>query len=78
MTTREHLKTQIDTLPDEAINRVWEFIQFQKQFPKSGVELYDNDTEYLSSIHGMVSSIKAAAKESLEEGIDADDIDFNV
>ena len=74
MTTREYLKTQIDMLPEMAINKVWEFIQFQKY----SIGLYENDTEYLSSIPGMVSSIKAAANESLEEGVDADDVDFNV
>ena len=76
MTTREYLKTQIDTLPEMAINKVWEFVQFQKY----SIGLYENDTEYLSSIPGMVSSIKAAAKEPLEEGVDvdADEVDFNV
>jgi hypothetical protein len=74
MTTREYLKTQIDILPERAISRVSEFIQFQK----FSIGLYDNDTEYLSSIPGMVSSIKAAAGEPLEEGIDADSINFNV
>ena len=74
MTTREYLKTQIDTLPDRAIGRVYEFIQFQK----FNIGLYDNDTEYLSSIPGMVSSIKAAAEEPLEEGTDADSVNFDV
>ena len=74
MTTREYLKTQIDMLPEMAINRVWEFVQFQKY----SIGLYENDTEYLSSIPGMVSSIKAAAKEPLEEGVDANEVDFNV
>ena len=74
MMTREYLKTQIDTLPDRAIGRVWEFVQFQKY----SIGLYDNDTEYLSSIPGMVSSIKAAAQEPLEEGVDADSVDFDV
>jgi hypothetical protein len=74
MTTREYLKTQIDTLPDMAIDRVCAFVQFQKY----SIGLYDNDTEYLSSIPSMVSSIKAAAKEPLEEGTDADSVDSNV
>jgi len=74
MTTREYLKTQIDTLPDRAIERVCEFIQFQKY--RFG--FYNNDTEYLCSLPGMVSLITAAAKEPLDEGIDADCVDFNV
>ena len=74
MTTREYLKTQIDMLPDRVIGRVCEFIQFQKY----SMGLYDNDTAYLSSIPGMVSSIKTAAEEPLEEGSDADSVNFNV
>jgi len=74
MTTREYLKTQIDTLPDRAIGRICEFIRFQK----FSIGLYDNDTEYLASIPGIVSSIKAAAEEPLEEGTDADSIHFDV
>jgi hypothetical protein len=74
MTTREYLKTQIDTLADRVIGRVCEFVQFQK----FSFGLYDNDTEYLSSIPGMVSSIKAAAEEPLEKDTDADSVSFKV
>jgi len=36
------------------------------------------ETLYLQSIPGMVKSIKAAAAESLADGIDASEADFNV
>jgi prevent-host-death family protein len=36
------------------------------------------ETLYLQSFPGMVKSIKAAAVESLENGIDASEIDFDV
>ena len=62
------------SLAKMAIGKVWEFVQFQKY----SIGLYENDTEYLSSIPGMVSLIKVAAKEPLKEGVDADEVDFNV
>ena len=36
------------------------------------------ETLYLQSIHGMVESIKAAAAEPLESGIDANEINWDV
>ena len=36
------------------------------------------ETLYLQSIPGMVDSIKAAAAEPLEDGIDASEVDFDV
>ena len=36
------------------------------------------ETLYLQSIPGMVKSIKAAAAESLADGIDASEVDFDV
>ena len=74
MTTREYVKIEIDTLPEVIIDKVREFILFQKY----SLGLYDNDTEYLSAIPGMVASIKAAAAEPLEDGMYAAKVDFNV
>ena len=74
MNTREYVKIEIDTLPEVVIDKVREFILFQKY----SLGLYDNDTEYLSAIPGMTASIKAAAIEPLEDGIDAAKVDFNV
>jgi len=74
MNARDYVKTQIDILPETAIDRIIEFISFQKY----RLGLYDSDTDYLSSIPGMVESIKAAAAEPLEDGIFASEVDFNV
>jgi hypothetical protein len=63
MSTREYIRTQVDLLPDNILEKVQDFIGYQKF--KLGI--YDTDTEYLSSIPGMVESIKAAAAESLED-----------
>jgi len=63
MTNREYVKTQIDTLPDNAVEVVLEFISFQKY----RLGLFDNDTDYLTSIPGMVDKIKAGMKEPLSD-----------
>jgi len=36
------------------------------------------ETLYLQSIPGMVNSIRVAAAESLSDGIDASEVDFDV
>jgi len=74
VTKRDYVKIQIDTLPESVVERVIEFISFQKY----RLGLHSNDTEYLSSIPGMVESIKAAASEPLSEGTPASEINFNV
>jgi len=74
MTKRDYVKIQIDALPESVIERIIEFISFQKY----NLGLHSNDTEYLVSIPGMVESIKAAAAESLQDGISASEVDFDV
>jgi len=54
MTKREYINTQLDALPENAIEKIIEFISFQKY----SLGLYDNDTDYLTSIPGMVDKIK--------------------
>ena len=66
MSSREYVITQLNTLPDSAIDKVREFVAFQM----FSLGLYQSDTEYLASIPGMVESIKAAANEPLEDCID--------
>lgn len=63
MTNREYVKTQIDTLPDGAIEKVLEFISFQKY----SLGLYDNDTDYLTSIPGMADKIKEGLNTPLSD-----------
>ena len=66
MSNREYVITQLNTLPDSAIDKVRDFVAFQM----FSLGLYQSDTEYLASIPGMVESIKAAANEHFEECID--------
>ncbi|MCL2499627.1 MAG: hypothetical protein FWE90_04730 [Defluviitaleaceae bacterium] len=63
MSTREYIRTQVDLLPDNILEKVQDFIGYQKFI----LGIYDTDTDYLSSIPGMVESIKAAAAEPLDD-----------
>ena len=59
------MKAQADTLPDQILEKVLEFISFQKF--RSG--LFEDDTDYLISIPGMVEKIDEASKEPVSEGV---------
>ena len=63
MSSREYVKFQADTLPEQVIERVIEFISFQR----FRLGLFENDTEYLMSIPGMVDKIESAAQEPFSE-----------
>ena len=63
MSTKEILKAEIDLLPENILDKVREFIEFQKFLEGS----YDNDTEYLSSISGMRESIVEGLNTSLDD-----------
>jgi len=70
MNTREYVRTQVDTLPDNVLEIVREFIAYQK----FRLGLYESDDDYLASIPGMVESIKAGSAEPLEDCIDVSEI----
>ena len=70
MSNREYVASKLDSLPDSVIEKLREFISFQK----FSLGLYDSDDEYLASIPGMVESIKAGAAEPLEDCIDVSEI----
>ena len=53
MSRKEFLMTQIDSLPDSVIEKVLEFVSFQRY----SLGLFDDDTDYLNSIPGMAESI---------------------
>jgi len=72
---RDFAITQINTLPEEAVEKVIEFISFQKF--NFGLE-YDNDTDYLYSIPGFVEKIKEARNAPPEEWEDVPEELFNV
>ena len=63
MSTREFIKGQIDILPESVLDKVQEFISFQRYI----LGLFEDDTQYLESIPGMVESIKVASAEPLSE-----------
>ena len=63
MTTREKIITQLDALPENVLEKIVEFISFQKY----SLALHDNDTDYLTSIPGMVKSIKEGMNTPLSD-----------
>ena len=63
MSNREYVIEQINVLPDSVIDKIQEFIEYQK----FTIGLFDNDDEYLASIPGMTESIKAGLKTPLSE-----------
>ena len=63
MTNRDYIKAQVDTLPEDVIERVVEFISFQKY----SLGLHDNDTDYLMSVPRMADKIKAGLNEPLSD-----------
>jgi len=70
MTTKEFIKEQADLLPESALERIAEFILYQK----FSLGLYSDETDYLVSIPGMVESIKTAAAESISECKDLSEV----
>jgi len=65
MTIRESIKTEIDTLSDDALREVRDFLLFQKY--RELLEMDDNT--YLNTIPGMADSIKEGSKEALSDCI---------
>ncbi|MCL2099411.1 MAG: hypothetical protein FWH24_03115 [Oscillospiraceae bacterium] len=63
MMNREYIKNQIDTLPESALEKLAEFITFQR----FTLGLYDNDTDYLMSIPGMADKLKEGLNTPLSE-----------
>ena len=73
MSTRDFVKTQIDTLPEAVLETVMEYISFQK----FRLGLFEDDTEYLSSISGMVKIIQEGKATPLSECLDSVGWDIN-
>ena len=70
MTIREHVKTQVETLPEHILEKVLEFISFQK----FNHDLYDNDDDYFDSIPGMTEIIKEGLATPLSDCISLSDV----
>ncbi len=63
MTNRDYAKAQLDALPEMVVDKVIEFISFQKY----SLGMYENDTEYLTSVPGLAEEIKAGMRAPLSE-----------
>jgi hypothetical protein len=63
MTVREMVKSEIDTLPDEVIDKIQEYVLFQKY----RIGISEDDAAYLNSIPGMMDSIKKGLETPLSE-----------
>ena len=63
MATKEYIIEQINTLPPAALDRLADFIAYQK----FTFGMYDDDTAYLNSIPGMAEKIKQGIDTPLSE-----------
>ena len=63
MNNREYVMEQIKMLPDSAVEKVMEFVSFQKY----SLGLFESDDDYLASIPGMTESIKEGLATPLSE-----------
>ena len=70
MTIKETIKKEIDTLPDEVLYTVRDFLIFQKY--RSILEM--DDTTYLNTIPGIKESIKEGIKTPLTECVPLSDV----
>ena len=74
MTARDYAKSQIDVLPEQAIIRVIEFVNFQKYQLGLMKDEDDEETAYLLSIPGMLEKIEAASREPISEGYSTEEL----
>ena len=74
MSTRDYIIKQVNILLEGVLENVREFIREQK----ISLGIYENDTDYLSSIPGMREIIDAASQEPTEEGVTAAQLWSNV
>jgi hypothetical protein len=65
MSNRDYAKTQIDMLPDNIVEKIIEFISFQR----FSLGIFETDDDYLSSIPGMSESIKEGLATPISECI---------
>ena len=63
MSNLEYAKSQLDTLPENTLEKVIEFISFQR----FSLGLFEDDTKYLSSIPRMMEIIKEGMDTPLSE-----------
>ena len=63
MTGRDYAKAQIDTLPENVIDKVVEFISFQKY----SLGLHDSDNDYILSVPNMAEVIRDGLNTSVDK-----------
>ncbi|MCL2088479.1 MAG: hypothetical protein FWH14_03260 [Oscillospiraceae bacterium] len=63
MVNRDYMKSQIDVLPENILEKLQEYIIFQR----FNIGLFDNDTDYLESIPGMAESIRIGMNTPISE-----------
>ena len=73
MANRDYVKTQIDTLPDSVIDKLQDFIAYQK----FTLGLFDSDDEYLASIPGMTEIIMEGKATPISDCLDSVGWDIN-
>jgi len=67
MSSRDYIISQIDTLPEAVLDKVREFIMFQR----FSIGIFENDTDYLQSIPGMTESIMEGKATPISECLDS-------
>ena len=73
MSNRDYAKTQIDAMPESAVEKIVEFISFQRY----SLGLFDSDDDYLASIPGMTEIIAEGKATPLNECLDSVGWDIN-
>ena len=74
MSNRDYVVAQIEDLPESAVNKIIEFISFQR----FSLGLFDSDDDYLSSIPGMAESIKDGLATPLSECVPLSEVWLDV
>jgi hypothetical protein len=72
MNRKEMLLNQIDSLPDFAVEKVIEFVSFQRY----RLGMFEDDTEYLSAIPGMKESIVKGLNTPIFECVPEEEVEW--
>jgi hypothetical protein len=67
MSSRDYIISQLDTLPESVLDKVQEFIMFQR----FSMGVFESDTEYLQSIPKMTESIMEGKATPVSECLDS-------
>ena len=67
MSSRDYIISQLDALPEPVLDKVQEFIMFQR----FSMGVFESDTEYLQSIPGMSESIMEGKATPICECLDS-------